>query len=149
MNKLRISCLAAAALIAASPQLALAQDAYPMEPAEYVEVAAIHIDDGYGLKYAQHLATVWRASQDYAVKQGWITGYEVLVNTHAREGEPNLYLLTRFEKFETPEEQEARGRQFRAQMGRTIAQMQEESAGRAEYRTLGGEMLLRRMKWRD
>lgn len=149
MKKLTISALAAAALTAASPQFAAAQDRFPMEPAEYVEVAAIHIDDGYGMKYAQHLATIWRTSQDYAVEQGWIMGYEILANTYAREGEPDLYLLTRFEKFETPEEQEARGRQFREQMGRTIAQMQEESAGRAEYRTLGSEMLLRRMKWRD
>ncbi len=120
-----------------------------MEPAEYVEVSAIHIDDGYALTYANHLASIWRASQDYALEQGWIIGYEILTNTYAREGEPDLYLLTRFEQMETPEEGEARGRQFREQMSRTISEMQEESAGRAQYRTLGSEMLLRRMVWSD
>lgn len=149
MKNVALSVLAAATLSLAIPQIATAQDEWPLQPAEYVEVAAIHIDDGYGLTYANHLATIWRASQDYALAQGWITGYEILVNTHAREGEPDIYLLTRFAEFETPEEGEARGRQFREEMGRTIAQMQEESAGRAEYRRLGSEMLLRRMVWND
>lgn len=149
MKRLGFTALAAAALSLTFPQAAMAQDEWPLQPAEYVEVAAIHIDDGYGLTYANHLATIWRASQDYALEQGWITGYEILVNTYAREGEPDIYLLTRFAAFETPEEGEARGRQFREEMGRTIAEMQEESAGRAEYRTLGSEMLLRRMVWSD
>ncbi len=149
MKRLGFTALAAAALSLTLPQAAMAQDEWPLQPAEYVEVAAIHIDDGYGLTYANHLATIWRASQDYALEQGWITGYEILVNTYAREGEPDIYLLTRFAAFETPEEGEARGRQFREEMGRTIAEMQEESAGRAEYRTLGSEMLLRRMVWSD
>ena len=149
MKNLALSALAAATLSFAVPQVATAQDQWPLEPAEYGEVSAIHIDDGYGLPYANHLATIWRASQDYAVEQGWITGCEILVNSHACEGEPDIYLLTRFTAFETPEEGEERGRKFREEMGRTIAQMQEESAGRAEYRHLGSEMLLRRMVWAD
>ena len=67
MKRLAISAALAATLSLALPQAAAAQDQFPMEPAEYVEVSAIHIDDGYALKYANHLATIWRASQDYAL----------------------------------------------------------------------------------
>lgn len=139
---------AAALLALAVPTAAIAQDEWPMEPAEYVEVSAIHIDDGYGLKYANHLANVWRKAQDYAVQQGWITGYEVLVNTHPRKDEPNIYLLTRFNTMVSPEEGDRRGRMMREHLGRTLTTLEQESAGRAEYRKLGNQTLLRRMKWK-
>ena len=138
---------AAAALSFASP--VLAQDGYPLQPAEYVEVTGIHIDDGYGMTYANHLATIWRQSQDFSLEQGWITGYEILVNVYPREGEPDVYLLTRFTEWTSPEEGERRQELYEEHMAMTASQMQEASAGRAEYRHVGSEVLLRRMVWDD
>ena len=141
--------MAAGALVPAGPQAAMAQEKEPMKPAEWVEVSGIKVDDGYGLKYEKHLATIWRKSQDFALSKGWITGYEVLVNSDPREGEPDVYLLTRFTKWASPDEEKQRAAAFREFMKQTDEQMAAASADRAEYRHLGGQMLLRHMVWND
>lgn len=144
----RLLAAASAALLAfASP--VSAQDTYPVVPAEWVEVGTIAIADGHWLDYANHLATQWRRAQDFAKAQGWITDYEILENVHPRDGEPDLYLVTRFTQFETPQQAEERGRLYRAHMQQTIAQMQSGSGDRAEYRTVKGAMLLRKLTFRD
>lgn len=145
--KLAKLAIAVAALAVAAP--AAAQDQWPLKQAEYVEVVGIHIDDGHGLDYAKHLATLWRSSQDFAMSKGWITGYEILANVNARDGEPDMYLITRFTEWESPEETEARGKLYQEHMKMTIAEGEQASAGRAEYRHVGSEMLLRRLVWRD
>jgi hypothetical protein len=65
-------------------------------------VALISVDDGHDLEYATHLANMWRKSQDYALKQGWISGYEILSNEFKRPGEADYYLLTRFPRCPMP-----------------------------------------------
>lgn len=149
MKRVLLTAAAAFTMGVAIPATVAAQDAWPLQPAEYVEVSAIHIDDGHELDYANHLATLWRRSMDYQVEQGWIDSYEILSNVHAREGEPDLYLLTRYSEWTTPEEGQARAEAMRAHMAMTMDEMQEASAGRAEYRTLGSETLLRRLVWND
>ncbi len=141
--------LLAATMAFACPQLAMAQDEWPVVGAEYVEVSGIEIDDGHGLDYANHLAGMWRKGQDFAMEQGWITGYEVLVNSFPRKGEPDVYLLTRWTEWETPEEEERRAAAYRAHMAMTESQMQEASSQRADYRTVASSMLLRSMKFRN
>ena len=149
MNKTLFAAGAALSALLFTPSAVAAQDQWPVEPAEYVEVSAIHIDDGYELKYANHLANTWRKSMDFRVEKGWIEGYEILSNIHARAGEPDLYLLTRFTKVVSPEEGRARAEEWRAFNEATTEEMQEASAGRAEYRTLGSTMMLRRLVWDD
>lgn len=143
--KLVTLALSAVALMAATP--ATAQE-MPLKPAEYVEISSIHIEDGHSLEYANHLANIWRKGQDFAVQQGWITGYEILANTYGREGEPDIYLLTRFVEWEDAAEGERRQKLYEQHMQSTQAQMQAASADRAKYRRQGSSMLLRRLVWR-
>lgn len=144
MKKLMLAALGAATMCFATP--AMAQE-WPIKAGDYWEVSAIKIDDGAGLKYAQHLAGQYRASQDYAVSQGWIKGYHILANSHPREGEPDLYLIVIFDEWVSEEEGERRAAQYREHMKTTVAKQQEESGERATYRTLAGNMLLRDMNW--
>ena len=147
MKSVRLAVLAAGALLVATTVPALAQSAWPTKPAEYVEVSGIEVDDGHGLDYANHLAGQWRKGQDYAMQQGWITGYEILTNEYARDGEPDIYLLTRFTSFADPAEGERRDAMYLKHMAATTAQMQASSGDRAKYRKQKGSMLLRRQVW--
>ena len=93
-----------AAVLAASFSLAfaapaLADDPWPTEEGDYVQVSMISIKDGHDLHYIQFLAGQWRKNQDFAKAQGWITDYEILVNVNKRPGEPDYYLITRFPRF--------------------------------------------------
>jgi hypothetical protein len=147
MKSVRLAALAAGSLLIATTVPALAQSDWPTKPAEYVEVSGIEVDDGHGLDYANHLAGQWRKGQDYAMQQGWITGYEILTNENPREGEPDIYLLTRFTNFADAAESERRDAMYLKHMAATTAQMQAASGDRAKYRKQKGSMLLRRQVW--
>ena len=137
----------AAGLALAIPQAATAQSEWPIESGNWVEVTGIHIDDGHALDYANHIAGMWRKGQDFAKAQGWIADYQVLVNSFAREGEPDVYLMTWFPSFATKAEEASRDAAYRKHMAMTEAQMQSASGKRAEYRKVGSSMLLRQQTW--
>lgn len=133
------------ALLLAVSLPATAQDESPWKAGNYWNVSGIHVKDGGGLKYAQYLATEWVRTQEYAKSQGWISDFMVLSNTHPREGEPNLYLVTILPSLPSSDEADKRGKMMREFNKTTIAQMQAQSAGRAEFREVGGQMQLRQL----
>ena len=146
LSNLRLHAVAVAgALALVFAMSATAQDDPPYKPGNYWSVTGIHVKDGSGLRYAQHLATNWSASQEFAKAQGWIVGYHVFSNVYVREGEPDLYLVTVFANMPDAAEMEKRRKAWQEFNKKTMAQMAQESGERAEYRTVGGEMLLREM----
>lgn len=139
----------AALSLAVMPFAVAHADEYPLISGDYVQVDSIAIDDGHDLDYAKHLAGIWRKTEEFALKQGWITGYEILSNENKRPGEPDLYLVTRFARFADTAEGEKREKAFQAYFQTTIAQEQAQSGDRAKYRHQMGSMLLRVQKFRD
>ena len=146
MKRIRLAATAALVLVFAAP---LHAQEIPVVPGDYVSVSMISVDDGHDLDYINHLAGIWRKGQDFAVKQGWITGYEILSNEFKRPGEPDYYLITRFARFEDPAEGEKRQKAYNDFMQSTNAQMEAASAERAKDRHQMGSTLLRSWKWRN
>jgi hypothetical protein len=144
---LRLQALAVVAVMAmAVTHTAFAQDSDdPFKRAAYWDVSSIHVKDGSGLTYANHLAKNWVRNQEFAKSKGWISGYHVLANPYPREGEPDIYLVTIFKEMATAEETDKRNKEWLEFNKATNAQMAAESGARAEYRTLGGNMLLMEM----
>ena len=141
--------LGAATLAFAIPQAAIAQETPVVQGAEWVEVTGIETADGAGYKYIQWLAGEWRQRMDYMVEQGWLESYEIWSNAHPRADEPDLYLIRRFQEFESNDESDQRGQMMRDYMERSIAQLETESGNRAEYREVGSTVLLKRLVWRE
>lgn len=149
MKKLGLAALGAVALSLALPSHAWAQeDSYPFDGGEYVEITGIDLDDGADLKYALWLAGEWRTNEDFAVSQGWLNSYEVMVNTHPRVGEADIFLVRRFPSFIDNAEGERRRQVMMQRYRRTEEKLQAESAGRADYRTVLSTMLLRKLDWK-
>jgi len=123
----------------------LAQDENPWKQGSYWDVSSIHVKDGSGLKYAQFLASSWVKNQEFAKSQGWISNYMVLANEYPREGEPDLYLITVFDSMASPDESDKRSKAWREFQQKSMSQLAAESGARADYRTLGGQLLLREM----
>lgn len=145
---MKMHVLFGAALLAlAMPQAAQAASEWPIEPAGFVDVSTITIDDGHMLDYANHLAGAWRKSQDYAKSQGWITDYQIWVNQYPRKDEPDVYLVVWFPRFATPEESMKRDEAYKSYMKQTEAQLQAGSQKRATYRHLSGSMLMQNYTW--
>jgi len=140
MTRLTLAALAATAMLFAAP--VAAQDVAPFKDGSYWSVTGIHVKDGSGLTYANHLAKSWVTQQEWSKSKGYSRGYHVLANENPREGEPHVYLVTIFDKRPDGAEAERRGVEYRASMKTTMDQMEAESGKRADYRTVGSNMLL-------
>lgn len=138
-----IYAAALTALVSATP--ASAQQ-WPLASGDYWEVSEIDVKDGGDFAYAQHLATKWKESEEFAKSKGWIKDYKILYNYHPRAGEPDIYLISIMSKLPTGPENDARSEAFEAWSKSTAKQLSEESGNRAQFRTLMGTMLLEEMK---
>lgn len=148
MNIIRHAALLAASAALAFSMPAMAQSDWPMTEGDWVEIGMISVKDGHNLDYANWLASKWKANQDFAKSKGWIDSYEVMYNAYPREGEPDIYLITRFKQFATPAESDAREKAYLDFMKTSTAELQSQSGNRAEYRTQMGAMLLRSAPFR-
>ncbi|MFM9977835.1 MAG: hypothetical protein ACKVOP_07305 [Sphingomonadaceae bacterium] len=139
--------LAIAPAIMAVPVPAMAQN-YPMVAGDYVEMSMIEIMPGGSYDYAMFIAGQWRKSQEYAKSQGWITDYRVFANVYDRDGEPNIYLVTRMKRIPDGPEIERQAEAFRKFMAQTDQQMTAASGDRAKVRKLRGTMLLQELTFK-
>ena len=147
MRKSMLAALVAVPFVMFAASSANAQN-YPFVSGDYEEVGMIDVSDGGGYEYAMFLANTWRKNQEYAKSKGWITGYQVLANIHARPGEPDIYLVTSFTMLPDAAEEEKRAAAYREFMKQTDAQMEAASGDRAKYRTVMGSFLLRQLNFK-
>jgi hypothetical protein len=146
MRTLRLAAFAAATLAFAAPLPAAAQND-PFIGGDYVSVTGVSIDDGHYLDYANFLSGFYKAQEDFAVKQGWQTSWEILSNVNGRKGEPDLYLVRRFKNIPDSAEGERRAAMIRSQVKMDDAQMEAASGDRAKFRHIEGSQLLQVMTW--
>jgi hypothetical protein len=144
MRKIMFAALGAATMMWCVP--ATAQE-LPLKGGQYWDVAAISIDDGHAGDYADFLAGEWRKRQEFAMSKGWIKGYHILSNNNARDGEPDLYLVTIFDHVATPADEVTREKDLNAFLSQTTRQGMAGSAHRATFRKLRGDMLLQEQVW--
>ena len=145
MRKTMIAALGAATMLFAFP--AAAQD-FPVKGGDYWTVAEITVDDGHFGDYADHLAGLYRKSVDFQKSKGWIKESYILANVNKRDGEPDLYLVTIADRPTTPAEDEMRAKETNAFLQSSARQGDAQSAARAKFRHLGGNMLLQEMTYR-
>ena len=131
MRTLKLAAFAAVTLAFATPLPAAAQNNDPFMGGDYVSVTGVSVDDGHYLDYANFLSGFYKAQEDFAIKQGWQTSYEILANVHRRKGEPDLYLVRRFRNMPDGAEGERRAAMVRSQVKMDDAQMEAASGDRA------------------
>ncbi|WP_156945572.1 hypothetical protein [Hyphomonas johnsonii] len=133
---------------AAAPAATAADDGYPLVGGDFWEITAIDLKPGGGLAYANHLATQWRAGQEFAKSKGWIKDYMVMSNYYNRAGEPDLYLISVIDHVPSGPEGEAQFVAYRAWAKSSAEKLQAESADRAEFREIMSNSLLQEMTFR-
>jgi hypothetical protein len=139
-----IAALSAAAMLTTVP---VAAQELPLKSGEYWDVGLVSIDDGHFGDYADYLAGQYRKNMEFQKSKGWIKGYHILSNTSARDGEPDLYLVTIFDHVPTPAEDVQREKEANAFLAQTTRQGMAGSAHRATFRHLKGNMLLQELVW--
>lgn len=145
MRKSILAIAGTASLFLAAP---VAAQEVPLIPGDYWEVAEIDVNDGQGPAYADYLASRWRQNQEFAKSKGWIKDYHVFGTVNARAGEPDLYLVTVYERQPTAAEQMEREKAFNVFMQQDTRQQDAAFGARAPMRKVGGSMLMQMLKFR-
>lgn len=112
MNKLVLAAAIAAlplSLACQSPALAQASS---YSPGSFWDVTGIKFKEGGGEKYLDWVATQWKNQQEFAKSKGWIEDYQVLANTYPRDGEADIYLMTKYKSVPDAAEQARRAAAF-------------------------------------
>ena len=148
MKKLLTAALLAIALPFSVPASAQSQDSV-YTPGAYWNVQGIHVEDGQFEAYMDYLADAYDRSQQFARRQGWISGYDILLNVNARDGEPDIYLVVQMPRLATAQEEVERDRRMNEHMQRTTRQASEQSGQRVVMRRLGSNMLLQELNLRN
>lgn len=150
MKKLLAFSLFAFAIASSAPASAQSQARESVyTPGGYWNVQAIHVEDGQFENYMDYISATYDRSQQFARRSGWITGYDILVNVNAREGEPDLYLVTRMARLATPQEEVERERRVHEHMSQTTREASQQSGQRVTMRRLGSSMLLQELDLRS
>ena len=111
----------------------------------YVTVSMIDVLPGQTENYMDYLAGQYRKDLEYQKSKGWITGYRILANVNARDGEPDLYLMTEFKEMATRAQELAREKEMDAFNQSDARRMATASGARVTMRTQKGSMLLQEM----
>lgn len=142
MKKMILAAVGGVALAFAAPGFG---QAVPLDPGDFWDVTEVTIDDGHNAEYADFLAKQWKVNQDFAKSKGWIKGYHVFANAYKRDNEPDLYLVTIYDRVPTAAESIARGKEFDAFMKNDTRIRDAQSGARAKYRHVGGTMMLQEL----
>ena len=131
------------AIIATSAPVLAQQSS--VKPGPLWTAARIDVEDGQYENYMDYLAKTWVPSQEYAKSQGWISDYYILDNINARDGEPDIVLITKFNDFPTPAEMERRNALMNERMKQDDHSADAASGQRTKMRKLQGSVLYREM----
>ena len=124
-------------------------DEWPLGAGDFWEVSAIDTKDGGEMKYAQWLATEWRANVEFAKSKGWLKDAKIVYNMYPRNGEADVYLIWIREDIPNGAEGEKRSKEFQDWKKKTIAAMVGESGNRAEYREVLSSSLQQEATFRN
>jgi hypothetical protein len=140
-----IGAAALAGAFAAMPALAQ-ESSYKLGP--LWTAARIDVEDGQYENYLDWLNKVWVDNQAFAKKQGWIMDYYILDNINARDGEPDLILLTRFKDFPSVAELDRRNAIINKRMSQDDHTADAASGDRKKMRRQMGSVMYRELQKR-
>jgi hypothetical protein len=140
-----IGAAALASAFTAMPALAQ-ESSYKLGP--LWTAARIDVEDGQYENYVDWLNKVWVDNQAFAKKQGWIMDYYVLDNINARDGEPDLILLTRFKDFPSVAELDRRNAIINKRMSQDDHTADAASGERKKMRRQMGSVMYRELQKR-
>ena len=142
MRKMIIGAAALAIIATSTPALAQQSSA---KPGPLWTAARIDVEDGQYENYMDFLTSTWAPNQEFAKSQGWITDYYILDNINARDGEPDIILITRYNDYPSPAEIERRNAIINERMKQDDHTADAASGQRTKMRRLMGSIMYREM----
>jgi len=140
--------LAALVLLVASAAVAQDHDR-STEPGAVLALTNVHVKPGMWNAYLNDLKANWRRSLEAEMKDGHVLGYGMYAVVSPREGEPNLILRVTYANWAAFDKGPDYYEELMKKTFGGMDQAREAGIERGELRTIGGEMLLREVKFID
>lgn len=147
MKKTILAAMGGVALFLSAASPSFAQQS-AMTDGQWWTASRIDVEDGQMQNYLDFIAKTWIPNQEYAKSQGWISDYYVLDNVNARDGEPDLILITRFADIPSVAEGERRNAIMNERMKQDDHSAALASGARTKMRRLAGSILYRELQKR-
>jgi hypothetical protein len=144
IRKLTGAFVAATLMVSLTAPAAADESRY--EPGNVWYVSDIDVLDGQFENYMTWLADEWVKFRKLNAMYGNEVGYYVLANTQARDGEPDLYLVTINKDFQTIAEGLATEKKINEAMAKDRRQFEKEGAERGPMRKTMGSIELIELK---
>lgn len=144
MHKLLIGAAALSVLFVG--EASAQQSSYKMGP--LWTVARIDVQDGQFENYMDYLTKTWVDNQAFAKSQGWLLEYHILDNMNRREGEADIFLVTRYNDFPSVVEIERRDAIINKRMSQDDHSAEAASGERGKMRKLMGSIMYRELQKR-
>lgn len=147
MKKTILAAVGGAVLWLGAASPAAAQQS-SMKSGHYWTASRIDVEDGQMENYLDFIAKTWVPNQEFAKSQGWIASYHVLDNVNARDGEPEIILITQFADIPSVAEGERRNAIMNERMKQDDHSADAASGMRTKMRRLAGTILYRELQKR-
>lgn len=130
-------------VVATAPAFAQASS---YSPGPFWDVTGIKFKDGGGEKYLDWLDSNWKKEQEFAKSKGWISDYMVLANPYPRDGEPDVFLMIKYNNVPDAAEQMRRNAALEAFLQQDPHQADVQSGQRGEIRSIKNSMQLQELR---
>ena len=114
-----------------------------------IATTQVHTESGMLNAYLNDLRGLWRVFLDQQIKDGNVVSYRMLQNSFARDGEPDLILITEHPNWAAFDLSNEYYEELTKKLQGTLDKSREASIDRGKLRRLGGNAVYQEIKFKD
>jgi hypothetical protein len=113
-----------------------------------IATSAVHLEPGSLNAYINDLNGLWRIFLDQQVKDGNVVSYRILQNSFARDGEPDLILITEHPNWEAFDLSNEYFEDLTKKLQGSLDKARDANLDRGKLRRLGGNSVYQEIKFK-
>jgi hypothetical protein len=150
---MKLKLTAALAVLACASMFSVSANAQDntrhWENGNVIATTQVHTEPGMFNAYINDLRGLWRVFLDQQIKDGNVVSYRMLVNSFARDGEPDLILVTEHPNWAAFDLSAEYFEALTKKLQGSLDKARQASIDREELRRLGGESVYQEIKFKD
>jgi hypothetical protein len=119
------------------------------ENGNVIATTQVHTEPGMFNAYINDLRGLWRVFLDKQIKDGNVVSYRMLVNSFARDGEPDLILITEHPNWAAFDLSNEYFDDLTKRLQGSLDESRQASLDRGKLRRLGGTAVYQEIKFKD
>ncbi len=114
-----------------------------------IATSQVYTEPGMFNAYINDLRGLWRVFLDQQIKDGNVVSYRMLVNSFARDGEPDLILITEHPNWAAFDLSNEYYEELTEKLQGSLDSARDASIDRGKLRRLGGNSVYQEIKFKD